>query len=119
MGALALYGCRVSTYWLYWPLLKARMGESFGGMHMDRRNQPVEFWGEGIAFWWRLWQSQIEYSLRFWGSFAERMPHPNAADLSAEAEAMREISQRREREWLPADRRPRKPVDNRLARQVH
>ena len=64
---------------------------------MDRRNQPVEFWGQGIAFWWRLWQSQIEQSIRFWGAMAEKMPHPNAAQLAAEAEAMREICENRQR----------------------
>ncbi|WP_209424657.1 hypothetical protein [Pararhodobacter sp. SW119] len=61
---------------------------------MDRRNQPVEFWGQGMTYWFRLWQSQIEYSMRFWGAMAERLPHPSAADLAAEAEAMREIRAR-------------------------
>jgi hypothetical protein len=86
---------------------------------MDRRNQPVEFWGEGIGFWWRLWQSQIEYSLRFWGTLAERMPHPSAAELAAEAEAMREICEKRTERERPADKRPRKPVEKRLVRQLH
>ncbi len=62
---------------------------------MDRRNQPAEFWGQSFAFWCRLWQSQIEYSMRFWGALAERMPHPSAAELSAEAEAMRDICNER------------------------
>ena len=63
---------------------------------MDRRNQPAEVWGQSVAFWWRLWQSQMEYSLRFWGVMAERLPHPSAAELAAEAEAMRDICKRRE-----------------------
>jgi len=75
---------------------------------MDRRNQPVEFWGQGISFWFRLWQSQIEYSMRFWGAMAERLPHPDAAELAAEAEAMREISAERGRgQKSPATPAPR------------
>jgi hypothetical protein len=86
---------------------------------MDRRNQPVEFWGQGIAFWWRLWQSQIEYSVRFWGAMAEKMPHPNAAQLSAEAEAMREICEKREnRERGSGTRSKPKPADRAIPR-VH
>lgn len=90
---------------------------------MDRRNQPVEYWGQGIAFWWRLWQNQIEFSLRFWGSLAERMPHPSAADLSAEAETMREICERRAARDRKLEGRaassPRKPAASRAARRVH
>ena len=76
---------------------------------MDRRNQPAEFWGQSIAFWFRLWQNQIEYSMRFWGAMAEKMPHPDAAELSAEAEAMRELTNRRsaEAEKSAAPRRAR------------
>jgi len=86
---------------------------------MDRRNQPVEYWGHGLVFWWRLWQSQIEYSIRFWGAMAEKMPHPSAADLAAEAEAMREICEKREtRERKPESRAKTKPTD-RTAHRVH
>lgn len=86
---------------------------------MDRRNQPVPFWGDSVAFWWRLWQNQIEYSLRFWGVVAERIPHPNAAELAAEAEAMREICQKRsDRERLSATP-PFKSAESRSLRQLH
>jgi hypothetical protein len=86
---------------------------------MDRRNQPVEFWGQNVAFWWRIWQNQLEFSLRFWGAMAERMPHPSAADLSAEAEAMRDICDRRSQAQRPAPSRPRKQVAGQPAQRVH
>ncbi|MFN3954144.1 MAG: hypothetical protein ACK4LQ_06785 [Pararhodobacter sp.] len=58
---------------------------------MDRRNQPVAYWGQSLGFWCRLWQSQIEHSLRFWAAFAAPWPRSDAAGLAAEAEAMKEI----------------------------
>ncbi|MCC5971847.1 MAG: hypothetical protein JJU15_18050 [Pararhodobacter sp.] len=56
---------------------------------MDRRNQPVEYWGKSLNFWCRLWQIQIEHSLRFWGAMAAKMPQPTAAELAAEADAVK------------------------------
>jgi hypothetical protein len=86
---------------------------------MDRRNQPTEFWGQSVTFWWRLWQSQIEYSIRFWGAMAEKMPHPSAAQLAADAEAMREICERRENR----ERAPKKPAASKAeasaAQRIH
>lgn len=58
---------------------------------MDRRNQPVAYWGQSMGFWCRLWQAQIEQSLRFWAAFAAPWPRQDAAALAAEAEAMKEI----------------------------
>lgn len=60
---------------------------------MDRRNQPVSFWGDSVGFWCRLWQLQIEQSMRFWGAWTAQMPHPSAANLAAEAETLKEICQ--------------------------
>lgn len=55
---------------------------------MDRRNQPpAPFWGESLNFWCRLWQIQIEHSVRFWGALAAGMPRRSSAELAAEAEA--------------------------------
>ena len=34
----------------------------------------------------------MEYSLRFWGAWAAQMPRPDAAQLAAEAEAMKQIA---------------------------
>jgi len=60
---------------------------------MDRRNQPpAAFWGESLNFWCRLWQAQIEQSMRFWGALAAQAPRPSAAKLAAEAESLKEIS---------------------------
>jgi len=59
---------------------------------MDRRNQPpAAFWGESMNFWCRLWQLQIESSMRFWGAMATQLPRPTSAQLAAEAESVREI----------------------------
>jgi hypothetical protein len=40
-----------------------------------------------IAYWCRLWQTQIEASLAVMAIWARMIPHQNAAALSAEAEA--------------------------------
>ena len=87
---------------------------------MDRRNQPVEFWGQSITYWCRLWQSQLEYSMRFWGAMAERMPHPSAKQLAAEAEAMREICEKREMsQRKPAPAKSAHSSEKPAMRQVH
>lgn len=41
-----------------------------------------------IAFWCRLWQTQIETSLALMAVWARMLPHERAAELSAEAEAL-------------------------------
>lgn len=57
---------------------------------MDRRNQPpAAFWGESLNFWCRLWQIQIEQTVRFWGAMAAHMPRPTSAELAAEAESIK------------------------------
>lgn len=40
-----------------------------------------------IAFWCRIWQTQIETSLALMAAWTRLLPHQNAAELSAEAEA--------------------------------
>lgn len=40
-----------------------------------------------IAFWCRLWQTQIETSLALMAVWSRFLPHERAAELSAEAEA--------------------------------
>lgn len=40
-----------------------------------------------IAFWCRLWQTQIETSLALMAAWSRLLPHDSAAALSAEAEA--------------------------------
>jgi hypothetical protein len=59
---------------------------------MDRRNAPAEAWGQAVGFWFRLWQAQIDQSLKFWCLWAQTLPHPTASELAAEAEAMRDIT---------------------------
>jgi len=84
---------------------------------MDRRNQPVEFWGNSVTFWWRLWQGQLEQSLRVWGAMAGKLPQPSAAELAAEAESLKEISRPLDMPVrAPKASRPRKPVPKPAAR---
>lgn len=40
-----------------------------------------------IAYWCRLWQTQIETSLAVMAIWSRFLPHQNAAALSAEAES--------------------------------
>lgn len=57
---------------------------------MDRRDASNDTWGQGIGFWFRLWQLQFEQALKIWAACASALPHPTAADLSASAEAQRQ-----------------------------
>jgi hypothetical protein len=52
---------------------------------------PADLWGQGITFWCRVWQAQLDQSLKFWALWASSLPRPSAADLSAEAEALRNL----------------------------
>lgn len=70
---------------------------------MDRRNAPAEAWGQAMGFWFRLWQAQIDQSMKFWCLWAQALPRPSAAELAAEAEAMRNIG-------TSDAARPRKPA---------
>lgn len=55
---------------------------------MTRRSTDAEAWGQGLGFWFRLWQVQVEQSLKFWAIWAQAVPRPSAAELSAQAEAL-------------------------------
>lgn len=44
-----------------------------------------------IGFWYRIWQQQLEQTFRFWGYWAQYLPHEDAAKLSAEAEALKPV----------------------------
>lgn len=59
---------------------------------MDRRNAPAQVWGQTIGFWFRIWQTQIDQSLKIWALWNRSFPQPTAAKLSREAEAMRDIT---------------------------
>ena len=65
-----------------------------------------------LSFWCSLWQAQLEQSLKFWGAFAQYVPHESAADLAAEAEMMKPAL-RTERSSGPktAKRAAAKPVE--------
>lgn len=69
-------------------------------MKLDNPNP----WMAGLGFWCRLWQAQIEQSMKFWALWAEALPKPTAAQLAAEAEKMREMT---EPEPARPARRPR------------
>lgn len=60
---------------------------------MDRRNHPpAAFWGDSLGFWCRIWQIQLEHSLRIWGAMAAQAPRPSSADLAAGAESAARIA---------------------------
>ena len=44
-----------------------------------------------IGFWFRIWQQQLEQSFRLWGFWARYLPHESAAQLAAEAEALKPV----------------------------
>lgn len=44
----------------------------------------------GLGLWCRLWQYQIDQSMRLWAIWAGGLPKPTAAQLSAEAERRRD-----------------------------
>lgn len=58
----------------------------------DNKPHPVELWEQGVTFWARLWQAQIDQSLKFWAAWASALPRPSAAQLSSEAEALRDLT---------------------------
>lgn len=53
------------------------------------RPDPGFPWFAGLGLWCRLWQMQLDHSMRLWAAWAGAMPRPIAADLSAEAERQR------------------------------
>ncbi|MGY6705297.1 hypothetical protein [Roseinatronobacter sp.] len=50
---------------------------------------PISFWMQANLFWIRLYQSQQETYLRMLCSVAQAVPHETAAEIAAEAEAMK------------------------------
>jgi len=56
---------------------------------MDRSPTGYPAWNQALGFWCRLWQAQIDQSLRLWAVWASALPRPDSAELAAEAEAMR------------------------------
>ena len=61
----------------------------------------------GLGLWCRLWQYQIDQSMRFWAVWAGTLSRPTAAQLSAEADRLRD-------RVSPADALPRVPRAGRL-----
>ncbi len=53
---------------------------------------PMTLWMQSSLFWVRLFKQQQDAYLRMLGQFAEKIPHESAADLSREAEAMKDIA---------------------------
>jgi hypothetical protein len=51
---------------------------------------PADLWGQGITFWCKMWQAQLDQSLKFWALWAANLPRPTAAQLSAEADKLRD-----------------------------
>jgi hypothetical protein len=77
---------------------------------MTRRTTgPSDLWGQGITFWCQLWQAQIDQSLKFWAIWASNLPRPTAAELSAGAEALRDLGAAKDRPTRTARTTPPKP----------
>ncbi len=50
---------------------------------------PVSIWMQGTVFWAKVLKQQHEAYLRLLGSFAQKIPHENAAEIAREAEAVK------------------------------
>jgi hypothetical protein len=48
---------------------------------------PISFWIQASVFWAKVLRQQHEAYLRMLGAVAEKVPHPNAAELSEQAQA--------------------------------
>lgn len=48
---------------------------------------PFSFWIQASVFWARVFKQQHEAYLQMLGAVAEKVPHPTAAQLAAEAQA--------------------------------
>jgi hypothetical protein len=48
---------------------------------------PFSFWMQASVFWARVFKQQQDAYLRMLGAVAVKVPHPSAADLSAQAQA--------------------------------
>lgn len=64
---------------------------------MPKQDPSDPFWGPGVTLWARLWQQQIDMSLRFWAAWMGQMPHANAADLSREAQKAQPVTRSAQR----------------------
>ncbi len=51
---------------------------------------PFSFWMQASVFWARVLKQQHEAYLQMLGAMAVKVPHPDAAELSAQAAAMAE-----------------------------
>ena len=49
---------------------------------------PISFWMQASVFWARVFKQQHEAYLRMLGAMAVQVPHPDAAELSKQAQAM-------------------------------
>lgn len=48
---------------------------------------PVSLWMQSTVMWMKVFKQQHEAYLQMLGSFAEKIPHDNAAQVAREAEA--------------------------------
>lgn len=52
---------------------------------------PISFWMQASVFWLKVFKQQQDSYLRVLGAFAEKIPHEDSKQLSAEAEAMKDM----------------------------
>lgn len=65
---------------------------------------PISFWMQASVFWLKVFKQQQDSYLRMIGAMAEKIPHEDSRQLSAEAEAMKDMLKPAARKTAP--RRP-------------
>jgi hypothetical protein len=63
--------------------MQARLTKGGKRMPMD----PFSFWMQASVFWARVFKQQHDAYLQMLGAIAVKVPHPDAAELSAQAAA--------------------------------
>lgn len=79
---------------------------------------PVSFWMQANLFWIKIYQSQQETYLRALCSMAKVVPHETAAEIAAEADAMKSKLKPEARITQRSPSRPIKPAAKPAARQT-
>ena len=84
---------------------------------------PGAAWTQGLSLWCRLYQAQLDGTLRVWAVWASALPKPDARTLSQQAAQAAETAERLERPRNPrraaAPQRMLNPVTRSQPETVH
>jgi hypothetical protein len=72
---------------------------------------PVAAWSQGLGLWCRLYQAQIDATLKVWGVWAQALPRPDARAMAAAAT--------RQAQPVKPPRGPRRPATRMLPAPTH